>query len=111
MGPLAASGTGAGEEEGCSQTGIAFETRADFGSKAPVGTTGEPRLRRIAARLSLECARRLFSGQQGIGDQTPNEVIAEGLQDGYFQDYGRRASGLEAEFAGIDYIDYIDFRF
>lgn len=31
---------------------------------------------------------------------------AEGLQDIYFRDRGRRAAGLEVEFADIDYIDF-----
>ncbi|WP_189383107.1 hypothetical protein [Streptosporangium nondiastaticum] len=47
-----------------------------------------------------------YASAARIGTQTPNEVIAEGLQKEYFQDYGRRASGLEVEFTGIDYIDF-----
>ncbi|WP_367140876.1 MULTISPECIES: telomere-protecting terminal protein Tpg [Streptomyces] len=85
--------------------GITIETRAYFGYHAPIGTTDEARPRRITAHLSPEYARRLFDAQKGIGDQPLNEVIAEGLQREYFQDYGRRASGLEVEFTGIDYID------
>lgn len=63
------------------------------------------RRRRITVHLSAQYARRLFDAQQGIGDQTPNEVIAEGLKESYFQDHGRRADHLDVEFTNIDYID------
>ncbi|WKU42639.1 XRE family transcriptional regulator [Streptomyces sp. VNUA116] len=94
------------KKKAATSTGITVETRAYFGYHAPIGTTDEARPRRITAHLSPEYARRLFDAQKGIGTQTPNEVIAEGLQKEYFQDYGRRASGLEVEFTGIDYIDF-----
>ncbi|MFI6039507.1 telomere-protecting terminal protein Tpg [Streptomyces sp. NPDC051315] len=86
-------------------TGIIVEARARFGYTAPVGTTDDGRLRRITVHLPAEYARRLFDAQRGIGDRTPNEVIAEGLQEAYFKDHGRRADLLEVEFTDIDYID------
>ncbi|MFD7603179.1 telomere-protecting terminal protein Tpg [Streptomyces mirabilis] len=87
-------------------TGITVETRARFGYTAPIGTTDDGRQRRITVHLPADYARRLFDAQQGIGDQTPNEVIAEGLQETYFKDHGRRADNLEVEFTDIDYIDF-----
>lgn len=79
--------------------------RARFGYTAPVGTTDDGRLRRITVHLPAEYARRLFDAQQSIGAQSPNEVIAEGIQELYFQDHGRRAEQLEVEFTDIGYID------
>ncbi|MEU2740119.1 XRE family transcriptional regulator [Streptomyces sp. NPDC007095] len=93
------------KKRAATSTGITVETRAQFGYSAPIGTTDEGRQRRITAHLSPEYARRLFDAQQGIGDQTPNEVIAEGLKESYFQDHGRRAANLDVEFTNIDYID------
>jgi DNA-binding transcriptional regulator YdaS (Cro superfamily) len=87
-------------------TGITVETRARFGYSAPIGTTDDGRQRRITVHLPAQYAQRLFDAQQGIGDQTPNEVIAEGLQETYFKDQGRRADHLEVEFTDIDYIDF-----
>ncbi|MFC4499570.1 MULTISPECIES: telomere-protecting terminal protein Tpg [Streptomyces] len=86
-------------------TGIVVEARARFGYSAPIGTTDDGRQRRITVHLSADYARRLFDAQQGLGAQTPNEVIAEGIQEVYFKDGGRRADQLEVEFTEIDYID------
>jgi len=57
------------------------------------------------AHLPAHYAKRLFDAQQGIGDQPPNAIIAEGLKEIYFQDNGHRAQHLEVEFTGIGYID------
>ncbi|MGW1616627.1 telomere-protecting terminal protein Tpg [Streptomyces sp. NPDC002285] len=86
-------------------TGITVEARARFGYTAPIGTTDDGRMRRITVHLPAEYARRLFHAQRGIGAQNPNEVIAEGMQEMYFKDDGRRADQLEVEFTDIDYID------
>ncbi|MFF4353835.1 telomere-protecting terminal protein Tpg [Streptomyces sp. NPDC001530] len=86
-------------------TGITVEARASFGYTAPIGTTDDGRLRRITVHLPADYARRLFDAQRGIGAQSPNEVIAEGIQEMYFKDNGRRADQLEVEFTDIDYID------
>ncbi|PAZ16488.1 DNA-binding protein [Streptomyces sp. SA15] len=86
-------------------TGITVEARARFGYTAPIGTTDDGRMRRITVHLPAEYARRLFDAQRGVGAQSPNEVIAEGLQEVYFKDHGRRADQLEVEFTNIDYID------
>jgi hypothetical protein len=85
--------------------GITVETRARFGYRAPVGTTDDGRFRRLTVHLSPAYAKRLFDAQQGRSTEPPNEVIAEGLQEHYFKDNGRRADQLEVEFTDIDYID------
>jgi hypothetical protein len=88
--------------------GITVETRARFGYDAPGGTTDDGRFRRLTVRLSASYARRLFDAQQGRSTESPNEVIAEGLQEVYFKDNGYRADRLQVEFTDIDYID-IDY--
>ncbi|MGW5679537.1 telomere-protecting terminal protein Tpg [Streptomyces sp. NPDC003860] len=86
--------------------GITVETRARFGYDAPGGTTDDGRFRRLTVRLPASYARRLFDAQQGRSTESPNEVIAEGLQEHYFKDNGHRADHLEVEFTDIDYIDF-----
>ncbi|GAA3803578.1 telomere-protecting terminal protein Tpg [Streptomyces phyllanthi] len=92
-------------KQAATTTGITVEARARFGYTAPIGTTDDGRMRRITVHLPAEYARRLFDAQRGIGAESPNEVIAEGLQEMYFKDHGRRADQLEVEFTDIDYID------
>ncbi|MFJ3899884.1 telomere-protecting terminal protein Tpg [Streptomyces sp. NPDC090083] len=93
------------QKEAATTGGITVETRARFGYDAPGGTTDDGRFRRLTVRLSAAYARRLFDAQQGRSNESPNEVIAEGLQEHYFKDNGLRADHLEVEFTDIDYID------
>lgn len=87
-------------------TGITIETRARFGYSAPVGTTDDPRMRRLTVHLPPEYARRLFdAAQQGAGDARLRGIVAEGLRDVYFRDGGRRAGNLDVDLTDIDYID------
>lgn len=92
--------------EAATRTGITIETRARFGYTAPIGTTDDPRLRRLTVHLPPERARRLLEAQdRGAEDQELREIVAKGLQDVYFQDSGRRALDLEVELTDIDYFD------
>jgi transcriptional regulator with XRE-family HTH domain len=92
--------------EAATRTGITIETRARFGYTAPIGTTDDPRLRRLTAHLPPEHARRLLNAQdRGAGDRELRDIVAQGLQDVYFQDSGRRALNLEVELTEIDYFD------
>ncbi len=43
---------------------------------------------------------------RGRSTESPNEAIAEGLQEHYFKDNGHRADHLEVEFTDIGYIDF-----
>lgn len=89
--------------------GLVIETRARFGFTAAPGTTDDSRVRRITQHLPPRYAARLFSAQDaGAGEQRLRQIAAEGLQDVYFRDHGRRADGLQVEFTDIDYvtIDY-----
>jgi transcriptional regulator with XRE-family HTH domain len=92
--------------EAATTGGITIETRARFGYSAPIGSTDDPRLRRLTVHLPPAYADRLFAArQQGAGDQQLRDIVAEGLQEEYFRDGGRRADRLEVAFTDIDYID------
>lgn len=86
--------------------GITVETRARFGYTAPVGTTDDGRFRRLTVHLPPDYARRLFEArEQGADDQQLRDIVAQGLQEVYFKDGGRRAAGLEVALNDIDYFD------
>lgn len=83
-----------------------METRARFGYTAPVGTTDDPRERRLTVHLPPAYAERLFDAQQqDPGDQALRAIVAEGLQGVYFKDSGTRANGLEVEMTDVRYFD------
>ncbi|GLF94879.1 telomere-protecting terminal protein Tpg [Streptomyces yaizuensis] len=92
--------------EAAARTGITVETRARFGYSAPIGTTDDPRLRRLTVHLPPDYADRLFTAQrQGADDRRLRGIVAEGLQRVYFRDDGARAAELEVEITDIDYLD------
>ncbi|MEU9313444.1 XRE family transcriptional regulator [Streptomyces sp. NPDC048256] len=87
--------------------GIVVETRARFGFTAAPGTTDDGRMRRLTQALPGEYAGRLFSAREhGASESELSAIAAEGLQEIYFKDGGRRADGLSVEFTDIDYIDF-----
>ncbi|WP_333771357.1 telomere-protecting terminal protein Tpg [Streptomyces sp. IBSBF 2435] len=89
--------------------GIVIETRARFGFTAAPGSTDDGRMRRITQHLPPAYASRLFDAQAaGATEQQLQRIAAEGLQEIYFKDRGRRATDLEVEFTDIDYIE-LDF--
>jgi hypothetical protein len=93
-------------KQAATSTGLTVETRARFGYTAPIGTTDDGRMRRLTVHLPPEYAGRLFDAQQqGATDQQMRDIVAEGLQEIYFKDNGRRAENLEVAFTDIDYID------
>lgn len=93
-------------KQAATATGITVETRARFGYTAPIGTTDDGRMRRLTVHLPAAYARRLFDAQQqGATDQQMRDIVAEGLQEVYFKDGGRRAAGLEVALTDIDYFD------
>jgi transcriptional regulator with XRE-family HTH domain len=93
-------------KQAATSTGITVETRARFGYTAPIGTTDDPRMRRLTVHLPPAYADRLFEAQQqGASDQQMRDIVAEGLQEIYFKDGGRRADNLEVEFTDVDYFD------
>lgn len=86
--------------------GIVIDTRARFGFTAAPGTTDDPRLRPITQGLPPAYAARLFDAHAaGAAEQQLQDIVAEGLQEIYFKDRGRRAHGLLVDFTDIDYLD------
>lgn len=86
--------------------GITVETRARFGFTAAPGSTDDSRMRRITQHLPPVYAQRLFEAQAaGAADTRLRDIVAEGLQEQYFKDGGRRAPGLLVELTDIDYVE------
>ncbi|MEV7617085.1 XRE family transcriptional regulator [Streptomyces sp. NPDC089799] len=88
------------------RTGLVIETRARFGFTAAPGSTDDGRMRRITQHLPPELAGRLLGAQQaGATEAELQTLAAQGLQESYFKDGGRRAADLLVEFTDIDYVD------
>ncbi|WP_310728293.1 telomere-protecting terminal protein Tpg [Streptomyces sp. N2A] len=97
------------QQRAAQRTGITIETRARFGFTAAPGTTDDGRIRLITQHLPPAYAARLFDAQAaGATEQQLQNIAAEGLQEIYFKDSGRRADGLLVEFTDIDYAE-LDF--
>lgn len=93
-------------KKAATSTGITIEARARFGFTAAPGTTDDSRLRLITQHLPPSYARRLFNARAGGATEAQlREIVAEGLQEQYFKDRGRRAPGLLVEFTDIDYVE------
>ncbi|MET8682400.1 XRE family transcriptional regulator [Streptomyces sp. NPDC004647] len=93
-------------QQAATATGITVETRAQFGFTAAPGSTDDARLRRITEHLPPDYAARLFDAHAaGATERQLEGIVAEGLQEMYFKDRGRRAQGLLVDFTGIDYIE------
>ncbi|MFI6055343.1 telomere-protecting terminal protein Tpg [Streptomyces violascens] len=93
-------------KQAASTGGIVIETRARFGYTAAPGTSDDGRLRLITQSLPPVYAARLFEAQSsGATEQQLRDIAAEGLQEIYFKDRGRRARDLQVEFTDIDYVE------
>lgn len=87
--------------------GIIIDTRARFGYTAAPGTTDDARLRHLTVALPPVYAARLFEAQeQGVTDRRLQEIAAEGLQEVYFKDAGRRAQGLLVEYTDLEHVEF-----
>jgi hypothetical protein len=82
-----------------------IETWARFGFTAAPGSTDDGRVRRITQRLPAYAGQLSEVQAAGATEQQLQAIAAEGLQEIYFKDRGRRAQGLEVEFTDIDYIE------
>lgn len=92
--------------QAATSTGITVEARARFGFTAAPGSTDDSRLRLITQHLPPAYARRLFNARTGgATEEQLRDIVAEGLQEQYFKDRGRRAPGLVVEFTDIDYVE------
>jgi hypothetical protein len=95
------------KQQAATTDGIIIDTRARFGYTAAPGTTDDGRLRHLTQALPPQYAARLFEAQdQGASEQQLRNIAAEGLQEIYFKDHGRRAQDLQVEFTDVDYIDF-----
>ncbi|MER7179487.1 helix-turn-helix transcriptional regulator [Streptomyces hyaluromycini] len=93
-------------QQAATRTGLTVETRASFGYTAAPGTTDESRMRRITQRLPPDHAAHLLQAHAtGADEQQLAQILAQGLQETYFKDGGRRALGLLVELHDIDYVD------
>jgi transcriptional regulator with XRE-family HTH domain len=95
------------KQQAATTTGIVIDTRARFGFTAAPGTTDDARLRHLTQALPPQYAARLFEArEQGATERELRDIAAEGLQEIYFKDRGRRATGLLVDFTDIDYVDF-----
>lgn len=63
-------------------------------------------MRHLTQALPPAYAARLFEAQeQGATEEQLLDIAAEGFQEIYFKDRGRRANGLLVEFTDVDHID------
>lgn len=94
------------KKQAATSGGIVIETRARFGYTAAPGTTDDARIRLITQHLPPAYAARLFDAQAaGAGEEQLRDIAAEGLQEIYFKDRGRRAYDLQVAFTDIDYVE------
>ncbi|MFF8279867.1 telomere-protecting terminal protein Tpg [Streptomyces lateritius] len=95
------------KERAATTDGIVVDTRARFGYTAAPGTTDDGRMRHLTVALPPEFAARLFDARdQGATEQRLRDIAAEGLQEVYFKDRGRRADGLLVEFTDLEHIEF-----
>ncbi|MFD5429471.1 telomere-protecting terminal protein Tpg [Streptomyces sp. NPDC127084] len=88
-------------------TGIVIDARARLGYTAAPGTTDDARLRHLTVALPPEYAARLFATRDAGGsEQQLRDIAAEGLQEIYFKDRGRRAQGLLVEFTDVEQVEF-----
>ncbi|MEV1047499.1 XRE family transcriptional regulator [Streptomyces sp. NPDC049916] len=93
-------------KQAATSTGIVIETRARFGFTAAPGSTDDGRVRLITQHLPPAYAARLFDARGAeAAEEELRRIAAEGLQEQYFTDRGRRAPGLRVEFTDIDYVE------
>ncbi|WP_329030920.1 MULTISPECIES: telomere-protecting terminal protein Tpg [unclassified Streptomyces] len=87
--------------------GIVIDTRARFGYTAAPGSTDDARLRHLTVALPPTYAARLFeTRERGGSDRQLQEIAAEGLQEIYFKDGGRRAQGLLVEYTDLEHVAF-----
>ncbi len=95
------------KQTAATSTGIVIDTRARFGYTAAPGTTDDARLRHLTVALPPTYAARLFEARdQGADDRQLQNIAAEGLQEIYFKEGGRRAAGLLVEYTDLEHIEF-----
>lgn len=88
------------------KSGFVLHVQAKFGFSSAAGSTDDPRDRLITQKMPGEVARRLYEARDAGASQAQQEaLLARALQEHYFQDNGRRASGLTAELNDVGWLD------
>jgi transcriptional regulator with XRE-family HTH domain len=89
------------------KNGFVLHVQAQFGYQSAAGSTDDPRLRTITQKLPGEVARRLYEAiDAGASQAQQEQLLADALQEHYFKDGGRRASGLVTEINGLQWADF-----
>ncbi|MGV9563799.1 telomere-protecting terminal protein Tpg [Streptomyces sp. NPDC003480] len=95
------------KQDAATTGGIVIDTRARFGYTAAPGSTDDARLRHLTVALPPQYAARLFETKDAGGtEQQLRDIAAEGLQEMYFKDQGRRAQGLLVEFTDVEQVEF-----
>jgi hypothetical protein len=95
------------KKQAATTAGIVVETKAQFGYTAAPGITDDGRERLLTQHLPPTYAARLFEAQAaGESEEELQKIVAEGLQEIYFKDRGRRAQNLLVKFNNIQYIQF-----
>ncbi|GGV42072.1 hypothetical protein GCM10010495_69660 [Kitasatospora herbaricolor] len=87
--------------------GFQLSGRARFGFASSAGSTDDPRERTVSQWLPGDIAQRLFQARDAGADEREQAgIIAQGLQETYFQQAGNRAASLQVAFDDISYLDF-----
>ncbi|MDH6576899.1 helix-turn-helix domain-containing protein [Kitasatospora sp. MAP5-34] len=87
--------------------GFYLNAMGQFGYRSAAGSTDDPRLRQITQKLPGSVAAELFAARDaGATESRQLDILARGLQESYFKDGGRRASGLSVEFNGLEWASF-----
>lgn len=101
--PLIRARRRAAAEEG----GVVVHARARFGFKAGLGSSDDPRMRRITGLLNPTVTQQIFAAlDAGASEEQHQLVIGRALGHLYFRDAGRRAHGLHVTLQDIDFIEF-----
>jgi transcriptional regulator with XRE-family HTH domain len=89
------------------KNGFVLHVQAQFGYQSAAGSTDDPRMRTITQKFPGDVARRLYAAiDAGASQAQQEQLLAGALQEHYFKDGGRRASGLVAEINGMNWADF-----
>ncbi|MGF1430168.1 telomere-protecting terminal protein Tpg [Kitasatospora sp. LaBMicrA B282] len=89
------------------QRGFLLHIQAQFGYQSAAGSTDDPRMRTITQHLPGEVAQRLFTAvDAGATQRSQERILADALQEHYFRDNGRRATGLLTDITGLQWADF-----
>ncbi|MFD8525587.1 hypothetical protein ACFV2D_37275 [Streptomyces capillispiralis] len=71
----------------------------------PMGTTDDPRIRRLTQLLPPQHVRSMWDAYEAGDERALEQAMAEGLGEVYFRDGGRRAHGLEVSITELEHVE------